>query len=136
MFKERGVQSVKEDELANLSESVLNTKIVEHPYSATVGETLTVGLITFDKKVPENVINAVCGCGEQQLADMLKTSLELWNKDIDNKALRDAIKKITSASIVDLIVHKDTIRREDSLTKRLSLQSGLISFGVEFARSL
>ena len=129
MFKEMGVQSIGEAELIKLDKSLLNTKVGKYECSVTVGETLVMGLIFFGRSVPENVINVVCGSGIAEMTGLLRESLKLWNRDVDNEALRS----VTSRGVADLIVNKDARTREDSLVKRLSLQSALTSFGVEFA---
>ena len=133
MFKEMGVQSIGAAELIKLDRLLLNTKVGEHECSVTVGETLVMGLITFGRRVPENVINVVCGSGKAEITSLLKKSLKLWNKNVDNEALRSAITIIAGTGIADLIVNKDAGTRVDSLVKRLSLQSALTSFGAEFA---
>ena len=94
MFKEMGVSSIGEDDLVKIDEAVFNTKVDEQRCSVTVGEALVIGLLAFDRKVPGNLINTVCSSGEEQMADCLRESLDLWNKDIDadNEAVRKALK--------------------------------------------
>jgi hypothetical protein len=135
MFKEMGVSSIGEDDLAKIDEAVFNTKVDEQRCSVTVGEALVIGLLAFDRKVPGNLINTVCSSGEEQMADLLKVNLEFWNKHDDNEAIRKIFKEITIRQVADMIVSKDAGTTEDALRKRLSLQSALVSFGVEFVRS-
>jgi hypothetical protein len=135
MFREMGVQSISEAELTSLDGSILNAKVDMPRFSATVGETLILGLMVFNRRVPENVVNVVCGSGNEEMAKLLRESLDVWNRDISNVPLRDAMKTILGKGIADLIVSKDTLTEEDSLRKRLSLQSALTTFSNEFSTS-
>lgn len=132
MFKEKGIQSFDQDELSKLGEEVLNAAVSDRPYSASVGEVLVLGLMALDREVPENVINAVCDRGDGEAIKLLRESIKLWNVDVHDEVIRGAIKDITTRSVADLVVDKDTIMPTASRMKRLSLQVALLRLGTEF----
>jgi len=135
MFKEKGVPSIDEADLSKLDKTLFNTRIDEQRNSVTIGEVLVLGLLAFDRNVPENVIDAVCDSGNKEGVDLLRKSLEFWNSEGADNSVRKIFKDITVKKVADLIINKDAVTVEDSLRKRMSLQFAIASFGLEFHRS-
>lgn len=83
------------DFLATLDDGKLETMVIEGRGGVNLGETLYLVLLSKDKRIPANVVNAALknNPGESQKHVLSKTA-EDWNGIIDDAKMRGALKRI------------------------------------------
>lgn len=124
MFKENGVTSLEADFLERLDDKKLETMVIEGRGGVNLGETLYLVLLSNDKRIPTNVVNAALKNtpGGSQKYVVSKTA-EDWNGIIGDARMRKALKSIMLTNATQAMVLADGYDIEAIQNQQLKLEN-------------